>query len=93
MADLVGIVEAFEQSNSVRLELRGELTTWKGQRDILWTAAAYERTIERTGQLPLVYANVRSMEKRLVTIEAVLLQLLYALDFKLAEREFQNASV
>ena len=89
LADLVGMVEAFEQSNSVRIALRSELTTWRGQRDLQWTAEAYQQTLEHSGALPLVYVSVRCLEKRLVTMEAVLMHLLYALDFKLAEREFQ----
>jgi hypothetical protein len=89
MVDLVAMVEAFEQGNSVRIALRAELTTWKGQRDIQWTAEAYEQTLEHSGALPLVYVSVRCMERRLATMEAVLMHLLYALDFQLAEREFK----
>lgn len=92
-ADLVDIVEAFEQSNSVRIKLRAELTTVKGHRDMVWTAEAYERSIESTALLPLAYANARCLEKRLLTMEAVVLQLLYALDFQLAQHEFAQSII
>ena len=91
--EMVEVVEAFEQANSVRIELRAELTTFQGRRDMLWTASAFERSIESGGQLPLAYANARCGEKRLVTVEAVVLQLLYALDFQLAQHEFASTII
>jgi hypothetical protein len=90
VGELVDMVEAFELSNSVRIALRAELTTWRGRRELQWTAEAYQQTVEHSGALPLVYVSVRCMEKRLVTMEAVLMHLLYALDFKLAERELRE---
>jgi len=87
MTELIGIVEAFELQNSVRIELRATLTIWKGSRDLQWVASAFSRTVEGTGVLPLAYASVRCGEQRLVTMEAVVLRLLYALDFQLAQRE------
>jgi len=90
LPELIDLVRAFEQSNSVRIRLRGEMTTWNGQRDIQWTAEAFEQTLEYSAALPLVYVNVRCMEQRLVTMEAVIMQLLYALDFQLALREYER---
>ena len=91
MMDLVTTVEAFEHVNSVRIELRAYLTTWKEIRDLQWVAEAFERSVEGSGVKPLAYASVRCGEQRLVTMEAVLLQLLYALDYQLAQHEFTNA--
>lgn len=90
LPELIGLVEAFERQNSVRIRLRGELTNWNQSRDIQWTAEAFENTLERSGQLALACASVRCMEQRLVTMEAVLLQLLYALDFQLGLRELAD---
>lgn len=87
LPELIDLVMAFELANSVRIRLRAEMTTWNGVRDIQWTAEAFEQTLEHSAALPLVYVSVRCMEQRLVTMEAVLMQLLYALDFQLALRE------
>lgn len=87
LGELMDIVAAFEQQNTVRVELRSELTKWNGARDMVWTASAFPLSPTVAGVKPLAYANVRCLEKRLVTMEAVLLQLLYALDFQLAEKE------
>ena len=91
--EIVEIVEAFEQANSVRIELRAELASFLGKRDMVWTASAFERSIDRGGQLPLAYANVRCGEKRLARVEAVVLQLLYALDFQIAQHEFASTII
>lgn len=91
LPELIDLVKGFEVANSVRIRLRGEMTTFNGVRDIQWTAEAFEQTVEHSGALPLVYVSVRCLEQRLVTMEAVLMQLLYALDFQLALRELPKA--
>lgn len=88
--ELIDLVEAFEVQNTVKVSLRAQLTIAGGKRDLMWVAAAHETTRTEPGQLPLAYASVRCLEKRLVTMEAVLLQLLYALDFQLAQLEMEG---
>jgi len=91
--ELIDLVEAFELQNTVKVSLRAHLTIAAGKRDLQWVAAAHSTQRTEPGQLPLAYASVRCMEKRLVTMEAVLLQLLYALDFQLAHLEMTGENL
>lgn len=87
VAELVELVEAFERHNSVSIGIRSYLTTAGGKRDLQWVASAYDGKEGSPGRKVLAYASVRCLEKRLLSMEAVLLHLLYMLDFQLAEHE------
>jgi len=92
LPELIDIVKAFEAQNSVELVISGQIVDGTRRTDLRWTATAYDGDPDAPGAKILALASVRCMEKRLVSLEAVLLQLLYALDFQLAENEFRNAS-
>jgi hypothetical protein len=91
LPELIDIVKAFEAQNSVELVISGQIVDGRLSTDLRWTATAYDGDPDAPGVKILALANVRCMEKRLVSLEAVLLQLLYALDFQLAENEFRSA--
>ena len=87
LTELIDIVTVFERQNTVTIKLRCEMVVANGKKDLQWIAEAWSlQTIEQAATL-LGYAKSLCLGKRLVTMEAVLLQLLYALDFQLALRE------
>ena len=92
LPELIDLIKAFEAQNSVELRITGQIVDGSQRMDLRWEAVAYDGDPDAPGAKILGLANVRCLEKRLVTMEAVLLQLLYALDFQLAENEFRNAS-
>lgn len=93
MGEMTELLAAFEEQNSCRIQIHGYLTKQNGKNDILWVAEAMGGEVGPVGQKRLAYANVRCLEKRLLTMEAVLLQLLYALDFQLGLRELEGTKI
>jgi hypothetical protein len=91
MLELVGILRAFEQQNSVMITLTGRSVVKNGENDWQWEAKAWETVNTLSGRQLLASASVRCGEKKLLSMEAVLLQLLYALDFMLGENELLKA--
>jgi hypothetical protein len=91
MKDLIEVLRAFEHTNSVMITLTGRSVLTKAGEDLQWEAKAWETQPTLSGRQLLASASVRCLEKRLGTMEAVVLQLLYALDFMLGEREFESA--
>jgi hypothetical protein len=91
LPELIDIVKAFEAQNSVELVISGQVVDGTRSTDLRWTAVAYGGDPDAPGAPILALASVRCGEKKLRTMEAVLLQLLYALDFQLAENEFRSA--
>lgn len=89
MTELIDIVTAFERQNTVTIKLRAEVVVANGKKDLQWIAEAWSQTTIEQAPALLAYAKSLCLGKRLVTMEAVLLQLLYALDFRLAERELR----
>ena len=90
MAELIDIVAAFEAQNHITIKMRAELTEVAGKRDFQYVAEAWSlKTIEAAPRL-LGYAKSLCLGKRLLTMEAVVLQLLYALDFQLALLELES---
>lgn len=90
MMELVDLIAAFEQQNSVVITITGRRVLHGGKTDWRWEAKAWETMHTFTGRMLLASASVRCLEKRLLTMEAVVLQLLYALDFQLGERELER---
>lgn len=93
LPELIDIVKAFEAQNSVEIRITGQIVDAVKSTDLRWEAVAYDGDPDAPEAKILGLANVRCGEKRLVSMEDVLLQLLYALDFQLAENEFRNATV
>lgn len=88
--DLISVLRAFEESNSCLITLTGRSVELKGTVDWQWEAKAWETRMSLSGRQLLASASVRCGEKRLLTMEAVVLQLLYALDFMLGANEFRR---
>ena len=90
LSDLSGVLEAFETMNEVHLKVELERRKVGAGRELFATAVAFE--LKGDSQVPTVLASqsVRCLGKRLETMEAVVLQLLYALDFQLAEKELRG---
>jgi len=82
--------KAFEQQNSVEIQLDARLMDYHGKVDLVWTAVAWDTDPMHSGATILASVRFGCLEKRLVSMEAVLMQLLYALDFQLAERVFNR---
>lgn len=89
MSELTELVRAFETQNSVELTISGQLVDSVHGLDLRWTAFAWDGDPDRPEAKYLASASVRCGEKRLLTMETVLLNLLYTLDSQLALREFQ----
>lgn len=84
MGELIDIVAAFEAQNHITVKLRAEMVVENGKRDFQWVAEAWSlKTLEQAARI-LGYARSLCLGRRLLTMEAVVLQLLYALDFQLA---------
>ena len=92
LPELIELVKAFEAQNSVEIRLEGQLRDAVKGIDLVWTAYAWDGDPDAPGAKYLASASVRCLEKRLLSLEAVVLQLLYALDFQLAEHEFQKVA-
>jgi len=90
MLELIGILRAFEVQNTVTITLTGRSIEKAGKQDWQWEAKAWETKTTLTGRQLLASVSVRCGEKRLLTMEAVVLQLLYALDFMLASEELNR---
>jgi len=88
--DLAETLTAFQRHNGVRITLRAHLIVWNNSPDMEWVAEAWAPGAPVSGAVPWAYAKVRCTEKHLVRLEDVVLQLLYALDFQLAELEFKR---
>lgn len=90
--EIAELLVAFERQNSCRIELSMVSVSWRGEMTMSVEAVAWSGANDSGVRLRLASANVRCLEQRLETFGAVLLNLLYALDFKLAEREFQHTT-
>jgi hypothetical protein len=91
LPELVSLLKTFERENSCELTLAGILTDRGEYIDLVWTAAAWSGDPSAAGSRRLALVSAGCMEKRLVTMEAVFIHLLYALDFQLAENAFNEA--
>jgi len=91
MTDLTGIIEAFQVQNRVLITVTGRIVTVNGTKDLQWEAKAWEKAESEVVRPLLACARVRCLEKRLLTMESVVLQLLYALDFQIGLEELESA--
>lgn len=86
--DVTGNLIAFEAINNVKIVLRLETGDRNGYADLLVAAVAEGRT-EVDGVLPvLASANVKCSDMKSMSLEAVVIRLLYQLDSNLADGEF-----
>jgi hypothetical protein len=90
LSDLNGVLEAFETMNEVHLKVELERRKVGSERELFATAVAFEVKAGRQVAKPLASQSVRCLGKRLETMEAVVLQLLYALDYQLAQHELTD---
>lgn len=91
MTELTGLLEAFQTQNRVLITVTGRIVTVNGTKDLMWEAKAWEKAENEVVRPLLASAQVRCLEKRLLTMESVLLQLLYALDFQIGLEELGTA--
>jgi hypothetical protein len=85
------VIKAFEEQNGIEIVLSGQRTDRHGRLDLVWKAAAWDTDPDNPEARLLALASVGCLEKRLETMEAVLMHLLYQLDFQLAELEFDKS--
>lgn len=92
LAELTDLIKAFEAQNTVMITLEARIVGSESKQDLEWKAKAWNKEVGITGRQLLGFASARCLEKRLVTMEAVILNLLYSLDFQLAEGEMQGCA-
>jgi len=90
LPELITVLTEFERTNSVDLRLFGELVKGPKGTDLVWVAQAWEVPVDNGVAKLLASASRKCKESRLVLMEALLLQLLYTLDFELGLLEFQS---
>lgn len=88
MVDVAAVVDAFQEMNRVRVTLEIQLSEPGAKSFFQLQATAWSLEAENGGQPPLVLVSVRQELGRRQTMEAAILQLMYALDFQLAEQEW-----
>jgi len=91
--ELTDLVAAFEQHNKCRIILTSSIQLHSGYLDLLWRAAAFERTPEDQVVTGLALASVEAWGGELKTLMGVVTRLLYSLDFALASAEFDKATI
>ena len=86
------MVAAFEAQNTCRITLSGSLQLHRGYLDMEWRAQAMSSASEAPEAYSLVLANASVWAGDFKTLMGLLTRLLYALDFALAEREFNRVA-
>jgi len=90
MPELITVLQEFERTNKVEIKLFGELVTHAGRQDLEWRLEAWGEFMGEPAAKLLASVKRTCMGSRLVTMEALLLQLLYSMDFELGLLEFQR---
>lgn len=90
LPELIELLKGYERQNNCELTFDGRLTDRGGRIDLVWTVSAWDGDPAVVGVRRLGLASAGCLEKRLVTMEAVLIHLLYALDFVLAESAYNE---
>lgn len=88
--DVAFSLVAFEAINSCRIEFRMSTSDRGGRSDVQLTAIAHPLEEAIGVATPLASVNRSFSGMRLTSLDAAVFQLLYALDFQLAEREFES---
>lgn len=92
LPELIQLVKAFEKQNGVELTFDGQIVDGYGQLDFRWTVWAWRGEPKQPGVALLGSASALCLGRRMVSMEDVLLNLLYAVDFVLAEKAFRESS-
>lgn len=88
--DVAFSLVAFEAINSCRIEFRMSTVDRGGRADVQLTILAHPLGVA-IGEAPSLGSVSQSfLGMRLTSLDAAVFQLLYALDFQLAEREFDR---
>jgi len=82
------MLAAFEEQNSVRIEVSLMRWTQGEEPDISVVAKAWDREVDRRVAKPLGLVNATWRAGRFKTMEGLATFLLYQLDFQLAEHEW-----
>jgi len=85
--DLPFLMVAFEAMNNVRLVLTVMAVDTGGTADLRLTMVALPRMVADVGVKPLASVSKLFSAMNLKTVHAALIQLMYAVDFQLAEKE------
>jgi len=93
LGDTTDMLYAFEKHNSVKLELRLDLTTPCMPVSLRIAALAHEQGKEIGDQPPLASVNVICSDLNVTSLAAALIHVMYALDFKLALNEMHCVEV
>ncbi len=89
--DILSAMAAFEQQNTIVLELRLS-TAKRGTEDDFWvTCLAHDGSAEIGALPPLGSVNLSFLALGVKTLDALLFRALYALDAQLALNEFESA--
>jgi hypothetical protein len=88
--ELTDLVAAFEGMNKCKITLSCSLELHKGFLDLQWTAVAASGESKDPVPYALVLASVKEWGGDYKTVMGLVTHLLYALDFRLAEREFAS---
>lgn len=86
--EFTDLIAAFEAQNKCKITLQCSLELHKGYLDTRWSLRAHNASENPLEAQSLGLANVWTWAGDYLTFMALLTQLLYALDFQLAENEF-----
>lgn len=91
--ELTDLVAAFEQHNSVKITLTCSLALHNGYLDLEWVAIARETDAPDPVATGLASVSAKEWGGGYKTLMGVASRLLYALDFALAEKEFDKTII
>jgi len=91
LKEITGLVLAFEAHNTVEITLEASVVDYHGKVQMVWTAKAWAEDPAVPEQQPLASVRLGCSETWLWRMEDVVMRLLYALDFQLAERAWGMA--
>lgn len=90
--ELIDLVEAFQRQNNVSLEVSMSSQQHKGRLDLCLTVKAWN-TRKESGEVPhLDLGSVQIWFGDYKTLMGAFTRALYAMDFQLALREYENAA-
>jgi hypothetical protein len=91
--EVTDLVAAFEQHNKCKIVLSCSLELHNGYLDLDWSAVAVSPAPAGQDPTGLVLASAKVWGGGYRTLKGLLSQLLYALDYRLAEKEFDKAII
>jgi hypothetical protein len=90
VTDVAEAYQSFQEQNKVRLVVTTRLAATGGTAD-LWLEGKALSPVDASGVRSLLaFASVKCLGSHHKTVDAALLALLYALDFQLAQAEFDR---